>query len=334
MVAAYTSPVISALMITPIFIYIGESLSGYFLALALIMFLVLVMWTVNILFTWIISKQKVKYNSVKYVLSYFICVVLTLVVVQMMFHGLTQATDNAHGKTFHFHLIVFFAINTVILILQDLVLVKEKNTEIELENARLKMKNMEAANQQLKHQVQPHFLFNSLSTLKALIKNSPQSAEEYLVKLSDFLRFSISSRELDTVKVAEELKLCVDYLAMQKIRFGEALRFAIQVPDGIKEGYQLPIFSLQMLAENAIKHNTLTAEAPLYIDITYNNGTITVSNNLQPNFDIENSGGSGLANLEERYRILSGEGILIEKTGNKFSVSIKVLGYENSNNRG
>ncbi|HVX50893.1 MAG TPA: histidine kinase, partial [Chitinophagaceae bacterium] len=222
--------------------------------------------------------------------------------------------------------VVFLSMNTAVLILQDLVLVRKQNTDMERENLHLRMKNIEAANLQLKQQVQPHFLFNSLSTLKALIKTNTVKAEEYLVKLSDFLRYAVSSGSVHLVTVQEEVQLCMDYLQMQQIRFGNALQIAINTPGVVLQQGQLPVFSLQVLAENAIKHNMLTTASPLVISIYYDDGRITVTNNMQPLQPQQPaSGGMGLANLAERYKMLCGDDIIVTKTNKTFSVSIKVI---------
>ncbi len=121
---------------------------------------------------------------------------------------------------------------------------------------------------------------------------------------------------------------------MQKIRFSEALQFTINIPADIMEQYYVPVFALQILVENAIKHNTFTMAAPLHISIEYASGAIAVNNNLQESFREQSDGGLGLANLRERYSILSKEDIIISKTSNSFSVSIKVLVHEGGNNRG
>jgi LytS/YehU family sensor histidine kinase len=221
--------------------------------------------------------------------------------------------------------VMAISLNTVILILLDLLLLREKKTEIEIENARLKQKNSEALYQQLKQQIHPHFLFNSLNTLKALISKSPEVAEDYLITLSDFLRMSVSAGNDNIAKIEDELKMCLDYLKMQKIRYGEALQFYTDIPEEIAQTGFVPVFSLQLLSENAIKHNALTNESPLQIKIEYNAGSITVSNNLRPKLTTETITGTGLINLAERYKILSGDEIRIHTTAEQFSVSIKVL---------
>jgi hypothetical protein len=229
--------------------------------------------------------------------------------------------------------IIFFtvvSINAIVLIILDLVLLRDKKTKIESENIRLKMKNIEAANQKLKQQLQPHFLFNSLNVLKALIRKQPDGAEAYIKRLSDFLRASVSFDNVNTVKFEEELKLSLDYMEMQKIRFDTAVRFEVSIPEAAKAGF-LPIFSIQLLLENAIKHNAFTIESPLYIKLFYSDGRITVSNNVRQKTAEESSSGMGLSNLSERYKLLSGDDIRIQSTDSDFSVSIKILTDENCN---
>jgi len=306
------------MVVTPLFIVTNNSQVEYPLALLLITGVALVMWSINIWLGYIFGKGQKNDNIKRYIASYSFCVIGTTMGAQHAFGGM-------HGSGyifFHFHLIAFFAINTVILILQDLLLLREKNTAIEQENIQLKLQNIEAINQQLQQQVQPHFLFNSLSTLKALIKTSPVNAEDYLVKLSGFLRYAIAAGQQQTATVAEEVQLCTDYLYMQQIRFGQALHFSTGIPAEI-ENKRLPVFALQILAENAIKHNTLTQTNPLVITIIYSNGYIKVQNNVQLTA-AEHPGGTGLTNLVARYKTLNGD-IIINKDSTTFSVSIKVL---------
>jgi LytS/YehU family sensor histidine kinase len=212
-------------------------------------------------------------------------------------------------------------------------LLREKKAMIESENAQLKIKNIEATYNQLKQQIHPHFLFNSLSTLKTLIRKEPKDAEIYLKKLSDFLRASITLNNENIVKLSDELKFCLDYLELQKGRFGEALKYSIEIPEEVKSGF-VPVFSVQHLLENAIKHNALTVENPLLIQVKYNNNRIIVTNNIQAKSDTEETTRRGLANLADRYRILSGDEIIFQSDENHFSVSLKILENEDSNHRG
>jgi len=218
-------------------------------------------------------------------------------------------------------------INLIILTLCELVFLYFRKQKVEIENARLRQSNLEAKNNQLKMQLHPHFLFNSLNTLRLLQKKDANKAEDYLLRLSDILRFSTTSAMHDVVNVEDELKLCLSYLEMQKVRFGEMLHFSITNPQLYAAQGKLPVYSLQLLAENAIKHNAFTNEEPLYIFIEYNAiaEVITVRNKIQPKKMQEVTTKIGLKNLEERYKLLSNESITIVNNRNNFSVSIKIL---------
>ncbi|HYW97263.1 MAG TPA: histidine kinase [Bacteroidales bacterium] len=247
--------------------------------------------------------------------------------------GLDPGTINYLPYTriaFQFLIIVFvvISINTVVLVIQELVLLNEKKKRIEAENTLLQIRNVEAANLQLKQQLKPHFLFNSLNVLKTLIKKQPGNAEVYLKRLSDFLRVSVSSGDVNLVKLEDELKLSMDYLEMQKIRFGDAIHFDVNIPY-VKNTGLVPVFSIQLLIENAIKHNAFTPEEPLNININGDYDRITVTNNIRHKISEESFSGTGLANLSERYRLLSGEEIDIRTDNSTFSVSIKILSNEN-----
>ncbi|MBS1511231.1 MAG: sensor histidine kinase [Bacteroidetes bacterium] len=218
-------------------------------------------------------------------------------------------------------------INLIILTLCELVFLYYRKQKIELENIRLRQYNLEARNNQLKMQLHPHFLFNSLNTLRLLLKKDADKAEDYLMKLSEILRYSTNSAQFDVVDVKDELKLCLNYLEMQQVRFGDMIAFGITNEKLLAAKGKLPVYSLQLLAENAIKHNAFTNEMPLKISIDYDEAasTITISNPLQPRKIMEVTTKVGLKNLEERYRLLGNEGITIVNSNNIFSVTIKVL---------
>jgi two-component system LytT family sensor kinase len=327
-VALYSSPAISALTVSPVFLISRLPFVLYPWAIGLSTVLVFLMWIINIGVFAFAGKK-----TGRYVLSYVSSVLLTFLIFHSYSLHLADRRFSSAGGGMHFHVVIFLAVNTVILILQDLVMSRERNAAMELENSQLRLRNAEALHLQLMQQVQPHFLFNSLSTLKSLIGVSPERATEYLIKLSGFLRASISSHGVSTAKVGRELDLCNDYLEMQQIRFGEALRPAIDVPAEVRENFCLPVFSLQLLIENAIKHNMLTRERPLFIRVFYRDGRIVVTNNLQKKPVAGESGGTGLMNLQERYKALTGDPIVIEETSTEFSVGINLLANESSDHR-
>ncbi len=277
-------------------------------------------------------------NNFRRLLSYILNELFLIPIVFLYFQylGNYYKFELSEGVTFNYPkaIVFIFFLNTAINVIEASILLKNKRIMIELENAKLKQQNTEAFYNQLKQQINPHFLFNSLNILKSLIKREPDTAENYLVKLSEFLRVSIASANENTVILKEELELCTDYLEMQKVRFGKALQYSFNIPMNVQESGFAPIFSIQLLVENAIKHNSLTNEKPLKIDVTCNSGYISVSNNRQIKLTSETSTGVGLKNLSERYKILSGEDITITESEKEFCVKIKILTNENSYNRG
>lgn len=330
-VALYTSPLIGILAITPIFIIRAASINIYPRAILSITLIIFLAWMINISIIYYWDRFELRKNFLN-ILRYFVSYLLAASFIMVAFgmRKLIFFSLNANWEITQFYspyatIVMAISLNTVILIVLDLILLKEKKTKIEIENAQLRFKNSEALIQQLKQQIHPHFLFNSLNTLKSLINKSPDIAEDYLIRLSDFLRASVSAGNDNIVKVKDELKMCLDYLEMQKIRYSEALQFSIDIPEEINLTGFVPVFSLQQLSENAIKHNALTNESPLQIQIKYEESRITVTNNLQPKLTTEDTTGSGLINLAERYRIISGSEIIIQTTDHQFSVSIKVL---------
>jgi LytS/YehU family sensor histidine kinase len=294
-------------------------------------FFLLLLWTVNIFLLYVkLGKQKLL-QLWRYILSYlicFLCVWLSKRFIDSFVHNPNQAPAHLYAI-----FILGFILNSVVLIVQDIIILKDKKSKVELENAELKIKNVEATNRQLKEQIHPHFLFNSLSTLKTLITRNPQQAEDYLVKLSDFLRAAISSTTLNTIQLEEELKLCLDYLDMQKMRFDQSLRYTIDIPPVIRTTSFVPAFSILPLLENAIKHNKFTREQPLDIVIDCEGDRLIVSNNVSPKKLLEQSTGLGLENLAERYKLLANDMIRVNNDGNTFYVSIKLLNDEGSHHR-
>lgn len=225
-----------------------------------------------------------------------------------------------------FPLLQVQAVNAIILILLDIIVLRSKKARTEKENDALRMANLEAKHNLLKQQLQPHFLFNSLTVVKALIQKDPFKADAYINRLSELLRYSVYSINQFTVPVAEEMGHVNNYIEMQNLRFGDALKFSVAIPPLLMQG-SLPVYSIQLLVENALKHNLFTTARPLFIKVTGDAATrtITIENNLQPKLDKPVAEGVGLQNLSERYKLLQGEAVVIEKAPGLFRVILKVL---------
>lgn len=233
--------------------------------------------------------------------------------------------EEAEFTTYISFVILCILVNAMVIALQWFVILQDAKINSDIENSRLKAANADAMNKLLRQQVHPHFLFNALNILKSLYKVDMKAGERYLIHLSDFLRAAFTNIDTKVAPLKDELKLCSDYLEMQKIRFGNGLNYSVHIEDDmINKGF-LPSFSIQPLLENAIKHNELTQEAPLNIIIRQEGDRIRITNNLKLKNSTETSTGIGLVNLAERYKILADDEIVIDRDHDSFSVSLKIL---------
>lgn len=186
----------------------------------------------------------------------------------------------------------------------------------------LEKDNLEARYNALKAQVNPHFLFNSLNSLITLLDNNPK-AEQYVQNLSEYLRYILLSNDKSEVTLNEELENLEKFFLLQKLRFNEKLMVAIHIhPESLQR--KIPPLVLQMLVDNCIKHNIISAQHPLKIEISDDRKNITVRNNKQLK-KTEESTGQGLKNIEGRYRFISGEPVKIISDENQFSVTIPLI---------
>jgi LytS/YehU family sensor histidine kinase len=177
--------------------------------------------------------------------------------------------------------------------------------------------------QALENQLSPHFVFNNFSILADLIEVDPKRASDYLMNLSKVYRYTLSHLDHDTVTLQEELEFLNRYLALLNQRFGDAIEVRIAPEVDALQG-NIPPATLQMLIENAIKHNQHTKERPLTIHVTTNGKRISVSNPIQPITTAE-SANVGQHNIVERYRLLTSQKIVIDATLDEYCVTIPLI---------
>jgi sensor histidine kinase YesM len=177
----------------------------------------------------------------------------------------------------------------------------------------------------LKNQVNPHFLFNSFNTLITLIEEDKNAASDYVQKLSDFFRIILQLRDKTIIPVKEELELIKTYTFIQQKRYGNNLVLKNMIPFEALEKGVAPL-TLQMLIENAIKHNVISTENPLNIEISLTeNNYLLVKNNLQKRQEHEPSSGLGLQNISNRYKFLTDRETKIIVSSHYYSVAIPLL---------
>lgn len=192
---------------------------------------------------------------------------------------------------------------------------------ISIELERTKADHVSAKFDLLKQQVNPHFLFNSLNTLKSMVDMQDAHASEFILKLSDFYRFTLENRVNDLIALDEELQILDAYLFLLKARFEDGIAIKIDLPLN-QSGIGIPPFTLQLLAENCIKHNVISLEMPLQIKLYAEGDFIIMENNIQPKLKPEPSTGMGLENINQRYLHLNHSPIIVEKGADIFKVKL------------
>jgi hypothetical protein len=176
----------------------------------------------------------------------------------------------------------------------------------------------------LKNQLDPHFLFNSLNVLSSLIDENPDSAQKFTTALSKVYRYVLEQKNKDLVTVDEELEFAKVYMSLLKMRFEDSIIFEIPEKASNPESKVVPL-SLQLLLENAVKHNMVTSSKPLHIKIVESNGELIVENNLQPKQIVKKSSGVGLDNIRQRYNLLTERKVKINQEAKRFAVAIPML---------
>lgn len=191
-------------------------------------------------------------------------------------------------------------------------------------NEELKRENLQAKYEALKNQVNPHFLFNTLNTLSGMVEQKSELATDFIRKLSDIYRYVLEQNDKELVSIKDELKFVEDYVFLSKMRFGEGLIFKVHRSKDLN--VQVAPLGIQMLVENAIKHNIISDEMPLKIELEMEDGFVIVRNNLQKKKTIHSGKEPlGLENLKKRYAYLSVVPVEVNETDGKFTVKLPTI---------
>jgi len=193
-----------------------------------------------------------------------------------------------------------------------------------VEAEQLKQAQISAQYESLKNQVNPHFLFNSLNVLSTLVYKDQDLAARFIKQLSTVYRYVLDTQEKEVVPFQTELDALESYVFLLKIRFGESLHMSIDLPN-MEDKFIAPL-TLQMLVENAVKHNVVSKESPLHIRIWQSDdATIQVENNLQKKSNRQSSIGVGLPNIKKRYQFLTNRNIEIHEEQGHYAVHIPII---------
>lgn len=313
-----TSIVGGFMIATSLFLNSEMTINHFLLVILMISSFAMVSWSLNITFS-VYFIQPIKSLWWKWLAS-TICLILLMT----SFHSTTQYLFRmAFRDVWFFRMLSMTFINTIIFSINMMFDINETKLRIEDENNQLKISWLKVELEQLKNQTNPHFLFNALSSLKSLISLNPQISERYLIKLSEFLRVSIRENK-DLVSLDNELYLCSNYIYLQKMHFQESIIYETKIdPNSLND--RIPFFALQMLVENALKHNIVSLANPLNIRVEVKGNKLEVINNIQALLSQQISSKTGLLNLNERMKILTGQPIIITEDQHYFKVQLTLL---------
>jgi sensor histidine kinase YesM len=203
----------------------------------------------------------------------------------------------------------------------------EKWKKVTDEAEQLKKENLQTQLESLKAQVNPHFLFNSLNSLSSLISEDPAKAEKFLDEMCKVYRYLLRNNENDLAPLWVEMQFIQSYYHLLKTRYGDSLYLEVNIPDELV-WYRIPSLTLQMLVENAVKHNVMMKDQPLNIHITTAEGPrLIVSNNLQRKKRIS-SNKVGLNNIVKKYKLLKQDDIIVQEDEKAFAVVLPLIQVE------
>ncbi|MEL6562759.1 MAG: histidine kinase, partial [Bacteroidota bacterium] len=266
------------------------------------------------------SKRKIPQRLVIEILIGSILAVIQVVVINMIFSIYVDETINFNN--YLFSAIVSIIINLILLTTMEFYFQIRRQYDTDLDNERLKKENLQFRYAQLKHQVNPHFLFNSLNSLSSLITIDQYRAKESIRKLSQVYRYVLEHVEKRWITLKEELEFINSYIYLLKIRFQEDLIIEIKIPEAHHQKQIAPM-TLQLLIENAVKHNIIEENDPLKIEITFDDDKLMIKNQLKPK-QSGYSKGIGLQNLKQEYEH-QGESLQVDEAAGEFRVTVPLL---------
>ncbi|MEO5881976.1 MAG: sensor histidine kinase [Caldimonas sp.] len=203
-------------------------------------------------------------------------------------------------------------------------LIRERESDM-MRVERLERTRVEGELAALTSQLDPHFLFNSLNTLGHVIAHDPVRARDFCDRLAEVYRYVLASRGRQLVSLQEELDFVGNYYALLALRFGPAIALVVEPAGAADAGSRIPPLALQTLLENAVKHNRFDPAFPLGMRLSRLGGAVRFAHERRPRSSTWPGAGVGLANLDERCRLLTGRGLDIERAGGEFAVTVPLV---------
>jgi len=268
------------------------------------------------------AKRRAIYGTIITVIVNLIVIYIVITVVAVVVHGGSpNYVFTPRGK--NTVLITFVIVTVITLIFYSIGFFHEVQNQ-RLLNETLRKEKVSAELNALKAQVDPHFLFNSFNVLSGLIDENPKQAQKFLGGLSRIYRYILENRNEDVVTLKSELDFAKEYLNLQEVRFEDSINLVLDI-ENESLAKKLPALSLQLVLENAIKHNGFDVDNPLNISITDGGDHIVVKNNKKNRTRLHESNGMGLENITKRYDLRKVSGFKIEDGHESFAVHLPLI---------
>lgn len=265
-----------------------------------------------------VSRTEGKYKIRNTALS----VIASVSVIYLLFMlGLFKANNDIKWM----FIIKIISASVLFLIIQYALKASKNLMQLRLEKEQIQTENYKVQLESLRAKIDPHFLFNSLNTLRSMVRQQDINSEQFILSLSDFYRQTLKYNESTTIKLSEEVKVLESYLFLMKNRNKEAVQVSIDIAEEHYE-HQIITLALQTVVENCFKHNMMTSKQPLKIQIkSLPDYRIEISNNIQEKLSTPTTSGYGLENLKKRYELLGiNNGVEVKQNEQEFIVKLKL----------
>jgi two-component system LytT family sensor kinase len=283
------------------------------LVLRIIIFFIYAYILLSFNITW--KNKWGKSRFVSFAINLGLFVLTVIVTTRSMVYLSTNSLEK--GQVFIITLTNFLVVHPILLLLASFIKLSFQQQQIILEKEQAKQSALQHQLEALRSQINPHFLFNALNSLTVLVRNKSDRALPFVDQLSWLLRATLLRKDEDFITIQNELEYLESYIFLQKERFGEKFNVDIQVPENWKKEL-IPSFSLQLLAENAIKHNIVSTNQPLLLEIYPNGEYLIIRNQIHKRRDATEGTGLGLVNLSVRFKLLKKRDIQIKQDSTYF----------------
>ncbi len=296
------------------------------IGISTITFNIFLLWAFNVYIFDPSRKRLAQHPILRYIVSYAFCISLIALAHFIIRNSGIGPPSEKIGMFWLYPYIGNMSNNTLVILIMHVILNQEDRKKLILEKAELEILNIHTLHDQLKKQLQPHFLFNSLTSLEYLVENDPKRAQVYIGLLSAYLRRFIEFSKLRVVKVVDDLRFMEQFIEIQRIRFEEAIDLNVNVPNRILQKGEVPVFTLQLLAENSIKHTQFSKKKKLRLELSpVGDNSLRFTNNTNnENEFVVDSTGTGLDNLNQRMSLVSGKPLRIYADPKSFNVEFFV----------